>query len=100
MRKLALFAATLLAPASLALAQPANPLDPGTTTPHYGAWGFDTSGEDRAVKPGDDFFRYANGAWLKRVDIPSDRTRFGAFDILSVLSENRVHAILDDASAK
>ncbi|MBE7219907.1 MAG: M13 family metallopeptidase, partial [Caulobacteraceae bacterium] len=54
----------------------------------------------RAVKPGDDFFRYANGAWLKRVDIPSDRTRFGAFDILSVLSENRVHAILDDASAK
>ena len=103
MRTPALFAAAALAALAPAAAQaqsPANPLDPGVTTPHYGSWGFDRSGEDTAVKPGDDFFRYANGAWLKRVDIPSDRTRFGNFDILSVLSENRVHAILEQASAK
>ncbi len=101
MRLTALAAASSLALlAGAAAAQPANPLDPGTTTPHYGTWGFDKSGEDPAVKPGDDFFRYANGDWLKRVDIPSDRTRFGAFDILSVLSENRVHAILEQASTK
>ena len=71
-----------------------------TATPHYGTWGFDLSGEDKAVKPGDDFFRFANGAYLARTEIPADRTRFGNFDALSVLSENRVHAILEEARAK
>ena len=101
MRLAALLASTvaLAALASTAPAQPRNPLDPGVATPHYGTWGFDTSGQDRAVKPGDDFFRYANGDWLRRVDIPGDRVRFGNFDVLSVLSENRVHAILEQAAA-
>jgi len=31
------------------------------TKPQYGAWGFDTPGADFATKPGDNFFRYANG---------------------------------------
>ena len=69
-----------------------------TLAPHYGSWGFDLAGEDLAVKPGDDFFAYANGTAIKALVIPPDRTRFGAFDTLSVLSENRVHAILEAAS--
>jgi len=72
----------------------------GTETPHYGSWGFDLSGEDTSVKPGDDFFRYANGNYLKRTEIPADRTRFGNFDVLSILSENRVHLILEEAAKK
>ena len=68
-------------------------------SPKYGTWGFDASGMDRSVKPGDDFYKFANGGWDARTEIPSDRTRFGNFDILSVLSENRVHAILEDAKA-
>jgi putative endopeptidase len=68
-------------------------------SPKYGAWGFDTSGMDTSVKPGDDFFAYANGKWAARTEIPSDRTRFGNFDKLSVLSEARVHAIAMDAAA-
>ena len=105
MRMSAWFAAAALALPLAVHAQPlasapVDPLDPGVATPHYGAYGFDKSGEDPSVRPGDDFFRYANGDWLKRVDIPGDRTRFGNFDILSVLSENRVHAILEQASAK
>jgi putative endopeptidase len=71
-----------------------------TRTPHYGTWGFDPAARDLSVKPGDDFFLYANGNALKTMEIPSDRTRFGNFDALSVLSENRVHAILEDAAAK
>jgi putative endopeptidase len=67
--------------------------------PKYGTWGFDTTGMDTSVKPGDDFFAYANGKWAARTEIPSDRTRFGNFDKLSVLSENRVHAIAEDAAA-
>ncbi len=54
---------------------------------------------DRSVKPGDDFYRYANGKWDDRTAIPSDRTRYGNFDKLTELSENRVRAIVDEASA-
>ena len=31
-------------------------------SPVFGRWGFDIAGADFAVRPGDDFFRYANGA--------------------------------------
>ena len=68
-------------------------------TPKYGTWGFDTSGMDTSIKPGDDFFGYANGKWAARTEIPSDRVRYGNFDKLSVLSENRVHAIVEDAAS-
>jgi len=67
--------------------------------PKYGSWGFDETGMDTSVKPGDNFFEYANGKWAARTEIPSDKTRFGNFDKLSVLSESRVHAIAEDAAA-
>jgi putative endopeptidase len=66
-------------------------------SPTYGSWGFDTTGMDLSVKPGDDFFRYANGKWADRTEVPSDRTRYGNFDKLAELSENRLHAILSEA---
>src|SRR5882672_1839352 len=68
-------------------------------SPKYGTWGFDVTGMDLSVKPGDDFFRYANGKWADRTQIPSDRTRYGNFDKLAELSENRLHALLEDAAA-
>jgi putative endopeptidase len=68
-------------------------------SPTYGSWGFDTTGMDLSVKPGDDFFRYANGKWADRTEVPSDRTRYGNFDKLAELSENRLHAILSEAVA-
>jgi putative endopeptidase len=68
-----------------------------TATPHYGTWGFDLTGRNTKVKPGDDFFSYANGAFIERTQIPPDRVRFGNFDVLTVLSENRVKAILESA---
>ena len=68
-------------------------------SPHYGTWGFDLTGRDPSAKPGDDFFRFANGAWADRTEIPSDRTRFGNFDALAILSEARVNAIIEDTAA-
>ncbi len=68
-------------------------------SPKYGTWGFDVTGMDLSVKPGDDFFRYANGKWAERTQIPSDRTGYGNFTKLAELSENRLHAILEDAAA-
>ena len=67
----------------------------------FGAWGFDISGMDRSVKPGDDFFRYANGKWADTTVIPADRTTFGAFYLLRDLSEARVRGLLEEwAGAK
>ena len=49
------------------------------SSPKYGTWGFDLAGMDRSVKPGDDFFKFANGKWEERTEIPSDQTRYGNF---------------------
>jgi putative endopeptidase len=69
------------------------------TAPRYGAWGYDETGRDLAASPGADFFRYANGAWYDHEVIPSDRTRFGNFDKLVVLSESRTRLIIEQAAA-
>lgn len=61
-----------------------------------GAWGFDVSGMDRSVKPGDDFAEYASGQWMKHTQIPPDRSRYGAFDALRELSDLRVRTLLEE----
>ena len=43
---------------------------------------FDTKNMDKSVKPGDDFFRYANGGWIKRTPIPPEYARWGSFNEL------------------
>ena len=68
-----------------------------TTAPRFGTWGFDLSGRDGSVKPGDDFFKFANGGFVERTHIPEDLVRFGNFDVLAILSENRVREILEEA---
>ena len=39
--------------------------------------GINLSYMDKSVKPGDDFFRYVNGAWVDQTEIPADKTRWG-----------------------
>ena len=48
-----------------------------------GAQGLDLAGMDKSVDPGDDFFSYANGGWLKAAQIPSDRPSYGASDVIA-----------------
>ena len=67
--------------------------------PRMGAWGFDLAGRDPAVTPGQDFFKYANGGYLKSLQIPADRSSYGAFDALRELSTNRMRAVLEKAAA-
>src|SRR5215471_7727486 len=43
----------------------------------------DVAGMDKSVDPGDDFFRFANGAWFKAAQIPADRPSYGAFDAIA-----------------
>lgn len=64
-----------------------------------GAWGFDLVGRNLTTSAGQDFYEHANGAYVERLAIPADRSRFGAFDALNELSINRMRAVLDEASA-
>ena len=64
----------------------------------YGAWGFDLTAMDKATKPGDDFFRYANGAWLDRTPIPADKPGMSLRILESDVAEARLHAIMEDSA--
>ena len=85
--------ATLLALAGPALAQPA-------ARPMYGAWGFDVTAMDRGVKPGQDFNRYASGAWLDRTEIPADKAITSLRVLMSDMTEKRLHAMMEAAAAR
>ncbi|MBN8553143.1 MAG: peptidase M13 [Caulobacterales bacterium] len=72
----------------------------GTEAPRFGTWGFDMAGRDTSVAPGDDFNRFANGRFLDALEIPADRTRYGAFDMLAELSENRLRTLVEDLAQR
>jgi putative endopeptidase len=57
------------------------------------------SSVDASIKPGDDFFAYANGAWLKATAIPAGKQRWGARDELEGLTRRRIAELLDAASS-
>jgi putative endopeptidase len=60
-----------------------------------GGPGIDTSGMDRAVAPGDDFFRYANGTWLKTKEIPADRSYDGAAYALYEKTQEQTRQLIE-----
>jgi putative endopeptidase len=60
---------------------------------------FDKSGMDTTIVPGNDFFSYANGNWVKTTKIPEDQTGWGSFYELSEENQNKTKTILDAASA-
>ena len=62
-----------------------------------GNHGVKLSSVDRSVKPGDNFYRYANGAYLARTEIPSDRTSMSGFSTLADIVNKRVAAIIKTA---
>ncbi|MBV8146701.1 MAG: M13 family metallopeptidase [Gammaproteobacteria bacterium] len=64
-----------------------------------GDFGVDLSTRNLAVKPGDDFFSYANGGWYDRFTIPADKSSFGPFDRLDEISKERVRSIIEQAAA-
>ena len=68
--------------------------------PQYGNWGFDTAGADFKTKPGDDFFRYANGTWLDRTEIPSDKPAYSLRLVMTDTIVDRLHDVMEHAAAK
>ncbi|MBK9062682.1 MAG: M13 family metallopeptidase [Acidobacteria bacterium] len=61
--------------------------------------GIDLGGMDRSVAPGDDFFRYANGTWLRETEIPADRAAWGASGMLDELTSKRTRELIEKASS-
>jgi putative endopeptidase len=62
-------------------------------------WGLDLTSHDASVKPGDDFFRYADGKWLDTNRIPPDRTSWGAFVELADKAEHQVRDLIEGLPA-
>ena len=86
------------APAPVAVA-PVAEAAPPAPKPDIGAWGFDVDGMDRSVKTGDDWVQFANGTYLKTLEIPADRSNYGMFTRLRDLSQSRTREIIEAAAA-
>jgi putative endopeptidase len=83
-------ACVLLALAALA----ARPQDAAKQETH----GIVVANMDASVKPGDDFYLYANGNWIKRNEMPPDRGRIGVFSNLADLSNKRTVGLIEEAA--
>ncbi|HEY2357091.1 MAG TPA: M13 family metallopeptidase [Phenylobacterium sp.] len=75
--------------AALVLAGPAAAQAPVSLTNDHPP-GLDLAGMDRNVKPGDDFFAFANGGWMATTEIPADRSGWGTSAVLVELTTARV----------
>jgi predicted metalloendopeptidase len=68
------------------------------TSPPSAFPALDTAGMNRGVKPGDDFFTYANGAWVDRTEIPADRSSYGPSVMLLDLTDRRNADLIQQAA--
>lgn len=69
------------------------------SNPGHPAKFIDPANMDLSVKPGDDFFEYANGTWLKNNAIPAKETRWGSFNILRQNNTDKLLGLLKEVSA-
>lgn len=55
---------------------------------------------DLSVKPGDDFYDYATRGWRKNNPLPNDYTRFGSFEMVNKINEERVHEMIKNDTGR
>src|SRR5690348_6438229 len=60
--------------------------------------GLDASAMDTTVRPGDDFYKYANGTWDRRTQIPPELSSFGAFNIAAKQADANLMEIVHGAA--
>ena len=58
--------------------------------------GIDAAGMDKSVAPGDDFYAYANGGWIKATPIPADKSEYGVATILVDQTRKQTVEIIQD----
>lgn len=67
-----------------------------STKPQLGSFGVDLTARDTAVKPGDDFNRYANGHWIDTYVLKDYETNYGSFNQLRDRAEEQTHALMEE----
>jgi putative endopeptidase len=67
--------------------------------PTYGSFGVDTAGMDKSVAPGDSFYRFVNGTWLDKTEIPADRSSYGMFTRLAEEASQRTRKLIEEAAS-
>lgn len=94
--------AAILGLVTLSCGQPPAPDESSAAAPpgpEFGDWGVDLAGMDTSVKPGDDFYRYVNGAWDDRTEIPADKRDAGPTTELQDRADDEVKTLLEEAAA-
>jgi putative endopeptidase len=76
----------------------AEPAAPAAVSPASEV-GIDLEGVDRAVAPGDDFFKFANGTWFRKTEIPADRSSYGSGAIVTERTNQRNVELIQAAAA-
>jgi putative endopeptidase len=87
MNRIAILFLTLVLPLAPAAAQ--------TTSDQHG---IRISSIDTSVRPGDNFYLFANGSWIKNTELPADRAGIGVFSVLTDRSDERTAAIVEETS--
>ena len=62
--------------------------------------GLELSAMDTSVRPGDDFYNYVSGSWMKTAKIPADKPAWGSFYMLMEKTDEQCLSILDDLLQK
>lgn len=70
-----------------------------TASPEAAPSGIDLAGMDRSIAPGDDFFAWANGSWLRSAEIPADRSSWGSSGEMAERTAKRVADLIREAAA-
>ncbi len=78
--------------------QEADSVTEETAAPVVLGSGLNLDAMDTSVKPGDDFFAYMNGTWVKETEIPADKSRYGGFDILRDEAQDDVKVIIEESA--
>jgi endothelin-converting enzyme/putative endopeptidase len=86
-----------LASAMVALSSPSAQAWAAPAKAEIGAWGVETAGISKTVRPGDDFFRFVNEGWLKSSSIPAGFAFMDGFVQAYLATEARVGTIISDA---
>ena len=95
--------ALLLAAAPLAVGAPAWAAETAATTAttniRFGTWGVDLNSRDLKTNPGDDFERYASGAWMDATEIPADKSSNSVGSEVNDRNQERLQSIVTSAPA-
>jgi len=78
-----------------ACGQQPEPTTAPTTAPRSG---IDLSAMDTTIKPGDDFFSYVNGTWVKSTEVPADKASYSVFAVLNDEAQENVRLIIEESA--